>query len=264
MPPGSSILPGGAATPPAPPRTASSSELPPPLLTRPPSPGCQGRARPVRPSRVRTHPADCAPAPGASASAPRNELATARLREHHHGARGPLPQWPPRVGEKKPHSERGGSGRAGRRVPEATGGARIAGRAHRGPHSACRLTRPAPSGPRCHRPGRPSSGGQSVHPSVTLTGRPGDDEDRSLGRPAGLRSSNFRLPGAVASNNSPAEGTTAPARRPRLLKEPNGRRQINPEARSRKLRVRSRPRGPREARLSTPSLSDSGGEGGVK
>lgn len=111
-----------------------------------------------------------------------------------------------REGRVRPH-------RAGRRVPEATGGARIAGRAHRGPHSACRLTRPAPSGPRCHCPGRPSTGGQSVHPSVTLTGRPGDDEDRSLGRPAELRSSNFRLPGAVASNNSPAEGTTAPAQR---------------------------------------------------
>lgn len=111
-----------------------------------------------------------------------------------------------REGRVRPH-------RAGRRVPEATGGARIAGRAHRGPHSACRLTRPAPSGPRCHCPGRPSTGSQSVHPSVTLPGRPGDDEHRSLGRPAGLRSSNFRLPGAVASNNSPAEGTTAPARR---------------------------------------------------
>lgn len=111
-----------------------------------------------------------------------------------------------REGRVRPH-------RAGRRVPEATGGARIAGRAHRGPHSACRLTRPAPSGPHCHCPSRPSTGGQSVHPSMTLTGRPGDDEDRSLGRPAGLRSSNFRLPGAVASNNSPAEGTTAPARR---------------------------------------------------
>lgn len=111
-----------------------------------------------------------------------------------------------REGRVRPH-------RAGRRVPEATGGARIAGRAHRGPHSACRLTRPAPSGPRYHCPGRPSTGSQSVHPSVTLTGRPGDDEHRSLGRPAGLRSSNFRLPGAVASNNSPAEGTTAPARR---------------------------------------------------
>lgn len=118
----------------------------------PPSPGCEGRARPVRPSKVRSHPAeaagqDCAPAPGASASEPRNEPTKARPGEQRR-ARGPPPQWPPeekkKQQQKKENSERGGSGRAGRRVPEATGGARIAGRAHRGPHSACRLTRPAP------------------------------------------------------------------------------------------------------------------------
>lgn len=192
------ILPGVAAATPDP-----------PLFS-----GCQGRAQPARPSRVRSHSAeavgqDCAPAPGASTSEPRKARAKARPLEHPR-VRDPAPV---AAEGKKKKSERGGSGRAGRRVPEATGGARIAGRAHRGPHSACRLTRPAPSGPHCHCPGRPSSGGQSVHPSVTLTGRPGDDEDRSLGRPAGLRSSNFRLPGAVASNNSPAEWTNAPARR---------------------------------------------------
>lgn len=176
------------------------------------SPGRPGSAPPVRPSRVRSHPTesagqDCAPAPGAATSEPRNAPADARPREQRR-FKEPLPQWLlRRGGKKKKKARREGRvrpHRAGRRVPEATGGARIAGRAHRGPHSACRLTRPAPSGPRCHCPGRLSTGSQSVHPSVTLPGRPGDDEHRSLGRPAGLRSSNFRLPGAVASNNSPS------------------------------------------------------------
>lgn len=199
--------------------TAFSPDLRSPLQTRPCPQAAKGSAPPVRPSWVRSHPAeaagqDCAPAPGASTSEPRNAPANARPPEHWRW-REPPPQWLLREKKKKTTRREGRvrPHRAGRRVPEATGGARIAGRAHRGPHSACRLTRPAPSGPRCHCPGRPSTGGQSFHPSVTLTGRPGDDENRSLGRPAELRSSNFRLPGAVASNNSPAEGTTAPARR---------------------------------------------------
>lgn len=45
---------------------------------------------------------------------------------------------------------------------------------------------------------------QLVRPPVSDSPRaPGDDEGRS-GRPAGLYSGNFRLPGAAASNNSPS------------------------------------------------------------
>lgn len=187
--------------------------MPPPLQTRPrpqAARGARGQSDPPRFAHTRQKPRARTALPRPVRPLQNSGMSLPRPGQESNGE-----QEGPRLSgrRRKKNSERGGSGRAGRRVPEATGGARIAGRAHRGPHSACRLTRPAPSGPRCHRPGRPSSGGRSVHPSVTLTGRPGDDEDRSLGRPAGLPSSNFRLPGAVASNNSPARGTTAPARR---------------------------------------------------
>lgn len=112
----------------------------------PPSPGCQGRARPVRPSKVRSHPAeaagqDCAPAPGASASEFRNELAEAWPGEQRR-ARGSPPQWPPE--EKK--TARG----EGPAVPAAAYLRRRAGPASLGGRTAGR-TRPAASRDPRHR-----------------------------------------------------------------------------------------------------------------
>lgn len=65
------------------------------------------------------------------------------------------------------------------------------------PHATCAI------GPAFSLP-LPAVLGQLVRPPVSDSPTaPGDDEGRS-GRPAGLYSGNFRLPGAVASNNSPS------------------------------------------------------------
>lgn len=129
------------------------------------SPGRPGSAPPVRPSRVRSHPTesagqDCAPAPGAATSEPRNAPADARPREQRR-FKEPLPQWLLRRGgkKKKKHGERGGSGRTApaaaylrRRAGPASLGGRTAGRtrpaASRDPrHPARAATAPAGSPP---------------------------------------------------------------------------------------------------------------------
>lgn len=118
----------------------------------PPSPGCEGCARPVRPSKVRSQPAeaagqDCAPAPGASALEPRNEPAKAGPGEQRR-ARGPPPQWPPE--EKKNNKKKKTARGEGPAVPAAAYLRRRAGPASLGGRTAGR-TRPAASRDPRHR-----------------------------------------------------------------------------------------------------------------
>lgn len=85
---------------------------------------------------------------------------------------------------------------------------------------------------------------RSVRPPVSDSPRAlGDDEGRS-GRQVRRCSGNFRLPGTAASNNSPSRvGHCACAAR--QIRDSCGWRQIIPETRSRKLRLRSYPSSPR-------------------
>lgn len=112
------------------------------------------------------------------------------------------------------------------------------------PHATCDIGR-AFSLP------RPAVLRRSVRPPVSDSPRaPGDDEGRS-GRQARLCSGNFRLPGTAASNNSPSPvGHRACAAR--LIRDFCGWRQIIPETRSRKLRLRRYPSSPRGATFPPP------------